>query len=80
MKLSVLAASCVLYSRTEYSQGFSTGLFKKESVKFPLHILFSIFKTNFISKANNCVISMHNTLLKYVTTSQSENVSNNLIG
>ena len=54
--------------------------FKKESVKFPLHILLSIFKTNFISKANNCVISMHNTLLKYVTTSQSENVSNNLIG
>ena len=41
MKLSALAASCVLYSRTEYSQGFSTWLFKKESVKFLLHITFN---------------------------------------
>ena len=47
--------------------------YNKESVKIPQE-LHSIFKTNFISKANNSVVSMLYTLIKHATISQSESL------
>ena len=47
--------------------------YNKESVKFPRALL-SLFKINFNSKANNSVISMLYTLIKYATISQSESL------
>ena len=47
--------------------------YDKESAKFPTHC-FLFFETNFLSKANNSVVSMLYTLLKEATISRSESL------